>query len=197
MKPNKIFLFAMLICVLLTARADAVGDSSAWKKLLDDRTTVIITEALDLGGLKVGGRGKIAFTWLNKELLKTLNADKDVSEVISNGLSFYLSAKPSIAPLMKGKDVFLLTYYAIKRWDFKVEEIKINGYRLSQNDILNDPFYRVLGEIPPIKEREKTAETDDDLDDFVLHVAVPSLPKSGKIKISYGEDEVEWQIPKR
>ncbi|MCL1941874.1 MAG: hypothetical protein FWG09_08010 [Synergistaceae bacterium] len=171
--------------------------SGNWSKLIEKRSCVIYTEAIDIGGLLVGGRGKIVFTWLDRGLMKTLDKNREVDESIINGLAYYYNKKPEIAKLIKSRDVFLLTYQAIKRWDFKIEEIVINGYRLTMDDILTPPFYRVLGEIAPFNERARLAEDEDELEDYELHVVVPSLPKSGKIKLSYGEDMVEWEIPKR
>lgn len=194
---KRIFILAFLACLFAAGSCSAANLSETWKKLLNDRSSTIIVEGMDIGGLIVGGRGKISFTWLDKKLSNTLKSNRDLPESVSNGLVFYMSNKPSVMELMKGRDVFLLTYRPIKNWNFKVEEIVINGYRLTENDILNEPFYRVLGDLPSMKARERLAEEDEDMEDFVLHVAVPSMPKSGKIKISYGADEVEWQIPKK
>jgi hypothetical protein len=74
---------------------------------------------------------------------------------------------------------------------------------LSLDDILTPSYNRYLGEIAPLKMRERLAaeiatEDDDyDLDDYELYVAVPSMPKKGKVKLSYGDDTVEWEIPKK
>lgn len=189
-KMRKIVLMFAVLFIAATADAGSVSDN--WKKILDARTCGMITEAVDMGGgLFVGGRAKIKFTYLDKALLKTLERDRNVLESVQNGLAFYLSEKKSA--LMKGREVFMLTYHAIKRWDFKIEDMTINGYKLTEPDILNDPYYRTLGEILSYKERERLAERDEDMEDFVLHVAVPALPKAGKIKIAYKEDEVVWE----
>ena len=177
--------------------ANAEYMSNAWRGLLEKRTTMIFTESIDLGGLRVGGRGKIMFVWLDRSLNRVLQKDEDVDDSITNGLSFYFNKKKEVASLVKNRDVFLLSYHAIKRWDFKIEEIVINGYRLTVDDILTTSYYRVLGELPPKRDLEKLVEGEEYLDDYQLHVAVPSMPKSGKVKISYGDDTVEWEIPKR
>ncbi|MCL2767130.1 MAG: hypothetical protein FWE49_00140 [Synergistaceae bacterium] len=176
--------------------ADAERMTDAWRNLLEKRSSSIFTESIDLGGLRVGGRGKITFTWLDRSLLKVLEKDMDVDESVVTGLDYYYGYKPEIAKLIKNRDVFLLSYQAIKRWDFKIEAIVINGYRLTTDDILTHPSFRVLGEIPPFKEREKMVEDEGELDDFQLHVAVPSIPKRGKAILSYEDDSVEWEIPK-
>lgn len=196
-----IFLFFTSIIFIETANAEFM--SKEWKKLIEKRSCVIYTEAIDLGGLFVGGRGRIVFTWLDRSLIRALGNDADVDESISNGLSYYFSKNKEVTKLIKNRDIFLLSYQALKRWNFKIEDIVINGYCLTLDDILTPSYYRVLGEIAPLKEREKKAleiSTEEDefgIDDFVLHVAVPSMPKKGKVKISYGDDTVEWEIPKK
>ena len=202
MKHKKMAILLVLTFLFITAFNGAgtvSADSSrdTWIKLLEKRSSSIFTEAIDLGGLLVGGRGKIMFTWLDRSLLRTMERNMDVSDVIIEGLGYYISNKKEVSALLKNRDVFLLTYQAIKRWDFKIEEIVINGYRLTMGDILSPPFYRVLGEIMPLRVRERMAEDEDeDLSDYQLHVAVPSMPKKGKVILSYGDDTVEWEIPK-
>jgi hypothetical protein len=202
MKHKNFFSTALLVLAVVFSlffvvkTADAASSREIWRDLIAKRSSSIFTESIDLGGLRVGGRGKIIFTWLDRSLIKTLEKYPDVSESITNGIGYYHNKKPEIAKLIKNRDVFLLTYQAIKRWDFKIEDIVINGYRLTVDDILTPTFHRVLGEIPPFKERAKLAESEDELEDYELHVAVPPLPKSGKVKLSYGEDTVEWIIPK-
>jgi len=187
-------LFLSALSIVGTANAGSMQDT--WVKLLEKRSSLIITESIDLGGLRIGGRGRIMFTWLDRSLLKTLEKDRGVSEEVINGLGYYLRRDREVAALLKNRDVFLLSYQALKRWDFRIEEIVINGYRLTMDDILTLPHYRVLGDIPPLRTRERLAEDEEELYDYQLHVAVPSLPKRGKVILSYGEDLVEWEIPK-
>ncbi|MCL2147629.1 MAG: hypothetical protein FWH52_07460 [Synergistaceae bacterium] len=192
--------FSILLILLSFAFIEAANAeymSKAWRGLLEKRSTSIFTESIDLGGMRVGGRGKIMFVWLDRSLNKVLQKDGDVEDSITNGLAYYFNSKKEVASLVKNRDVFLLSYHAIKRWDFKIEEIVINGYRLTVDDILTSTYYRVLGELPPKRDLEKLVEGEEYLDDYQLHVAVPSMPKSGKVKISYGDDTVEWEIPKR
>ena|GEM_PF-5029324 len=180
-----------------TETANAEYMSKAWRELIEKRSAPIFIESIDLGGLRVGGRGKIVFVWLDRSLNRVLQKDDNVEDPIKNGLSYYFSSKKEVTSLVKNRDIFLLSYHAIKRWDFKVEEIVINGYRLTMDDILTAPYYRFLGDLPPKKQLERLVEEDEYLDDYQLHVAVPPMPKSGKVKISYGDDTVEWEIPKR
>ena len=190
------FLFLTVPYGVGTISADSSRD--AWMKLLEKRSSSIFTEAIDLGGLLIGGRGKIMFTWLDRSLIRTLERNMDVNDAVIDGLGYYLSNKKEVSALIKNRDVFLLSYQAIKRWDFKIEEIVINGYRLTMGDILTPPFYRFLVELIPLRVRERLAEEVEDefADDYQLHVAVPSMPKKGKVILSYGDDTVEWEIPK-
>jgi len=196
-------LLVFAFSIILFETANAALMSNNWSNLIENRSCMIFTESIDIGGLRVGGRGKIVFTWLDRSLMRTLANDADVDDSISNGLSYYYSNKKEMKQLLKNRDIFLLSYQALKRWDFKIEEIVINGYRLTLDDILTPTYYRVLGEIAPLKLREKVAiemSTADDefgVDDYELHVVVPSMPKKGKVKLSYGDDAVEWEIPKR
>ena len=194
--------FSVVLLILMSAffttfaeTANAVGNSNNWDRLLEKRSSSIFTESIDLGGLRVGGRGQITFTWLDRGLQKALDMDKDTYEAIISGLAYYHIKKPEVVKLLKNRDVFLLSYQAVKRWDFKIEEIVINGYRLTTDDILTPTYDRVLGEIPPRRTLEKLIEEDGDLDDYRLHVAVPSMPRSGFVILSYGDDTVEWEIP--
>ena len=195
--PAVLLILISLFFVSLDKTGIAEGNSDTWRKLLEVRSSSIFTESLDLGGLRVGGRGRIIFTWLDRSLLRTLERNRDTGEDVINGLGYYYGSKSETAALIRNRDVFLLTYQAFKRWDFKIEEIVINGYRLTTDDILTPPYYRVLGEIEPLRMRARYAEDEEDLDDFRLHVAVPSMPRSGKVILSYGEDIVEWEIPRR
>jgi hypothetical protein len=184
-----------LFSFVVTEAAESMSNS--WRGLLEKRSTSIFTESIDLGDLRVGGRGKIMFVWLDRSLIRVLEKDANVDDSIADGLDYYFSSKKEVANLVKKRDVFLLSYHAIKRWDFKIEEIVINGYRLTVDDILTAPYYRVLGELPPRKNLERLVDAEEYLDDYKLHVAVPPMPKSGKVKLSYGDDVVEWEIPRR
>ena len=198
MRCKTILLLVLFYITIINVNvADAENMSNTWRNLLEKRSSSIFTESIDLGGLRIGGRGKIMFVWLDRSLLRTFEKDNDVDESIMNGLGYYYSNKREVTRLLKNRDVFLLSYQAIKRWDFKIEEIVINGYRLTVDDILTAPYLRYLGEIPPLKERARMAEEDEDLDDYHLHVAVPAMPKSGKVKLSYGDDTIEWEIPRK
>jgi hypothetical protein len=201
-----VLILLSLFSFTFTETVFAENMSSTWKNLLEKRSSLIFTESVDIGGLRIGGRGRIMFVWLDRSLIKVLHKDGDVDDSISNGLAYFYKNNKEIKKLLQKRDIFLLSYQAIKRWDFKIEDIVINGYRLTVDDILTAAHYRVLGEIPPLKEQKRLAQTmisesmltdDDDVDDYQLHVAVPSMPKSGKVKISYGDDTVEWEIPKR
>jgi len=193
-----IVLFLVFCLTLFSVKAaDAEDMSNNWRNLLEKRSSLIFTESIDLGGLRIGGRGKIMFVWIDRSLIGAFEKDKDVDDTIVNGLDYYYSNKKEVSRLLKNRDVFLLSYHAIKRWDFKIEEIVINGYRLTIDDILTPPHHRFLGEIVPLKMRERIAEEDEDMDDYLLYVAVPSMPRSGKVKLSYGDDTIEWEIPRR
>ena len=189
-----VFLFLLSIDKVGTANAESRQDD--WRELLARRSSSIFTESLNLGGILVGGRGRIQFTWLDRSLLQTLERNRNVHESVIDGLSYYQSNNRETTRLLRDRDIFLLSYQAIRRWDFNIEEIVINGHRLTADDILTPRHYRVLGEIPPIRARERFAEYDEDLDYFRLHVAVPSMPRSGVVILSYGDDTVEWEIPR-
>ena len=198
-----LFITVSLFFFVCSDAANAAFMSKAWENLLEKRSSSIITESIELEGLRIGGRGRITFTWLDRSLMRILQNDNYVDESISNGLSYYYSNKKEVKNFIKNRDIFLLSYQAIKRWDFKIEEIVINGYRLSVDDILTPNYKHLLGEIPPIKELMRAAEemstVDNEFyaDNYQLHVAVPSMPKKGSVKISYGDDTEEWEIPKK
>ena len=198
-KTLRLIVLFLVFCLTLFSvkAADAEDMSNNWRNLLEKRSSLIFTESIDLGGLRIGGRGKIMFVWIDRSLIGAFEKDKDVDDTIVNGLDYYYSNKKEVSRLLKNRDVFLLSYHAIKRWDFKIEEIVINGYRLTIDDILTPPHHRFLGEIVPLKMRERIAEEDEDMDDYLLYVAVPSMPRSGKVKLSYGDDTIEWEIPRR
>jgi len=203
MNHKKIFFFVLIISVfafssIFIKAADAEMMSDTWRKLIAPRSSSIFTESIDLGGIRIGGRGKIMFTWLDRSLLRTLEKNRDVDNSIIDGLAYYYSSNKQEVRLVKNRDIFLLSYQAIKRWNFRIEDIVINGYRLTMDDILTHPYYRVLGEIAPLRERERIAiEEDEEIDDYQLYVAVPSMPRKGMVKISYGDDTVEWEIPRQ
>lgn len=182
-KRNGVLFLVLLFSMFFVAGCAYGKNSANWDKILKPRTAVLVTEAVSLDGLRIGGRGKIAWTWLDRRLSSVLNKDRSVDEDVETGLQYFMSSDSDTQKKLKGRDVFVITYRALKRWDVKVEEIVINGYRLSENDILTIPINRLLGELPPDEEG-------------ILHVAVPSLPKKGKIELAYGDETVEWQIPR-
>jgi hypothetical protein len=175
----RVWTMSLLACLALLTVAEA-KDSEAWREALERRSVVLVTEAVDVGGIMVGGRGKIVWTWLDRSLLKLLAKDHGVSDAVSNALSTYYAERTKLKNPIEGRDVILISYKAFKRWDFEIGEITVGGYRLKEDDIVTAPFYRVLGEMSPDEEA-------------YLHVTVPSLPSKGAVVFSYGEESTVWE----
>lgn len=194
---KKYFAFVILLALALMPLSAEAKTSNEWIKLLEPRTCTVVVEGADLGGIIVGGRGKVSFTWLDRGLRDRLRRDSIADEWISTGLGYYNSSNSDVVKKVKKRDVFYLAYNAMKPWDFKIEEITIGGYTLTKDDILTPEYVRHLGLLASDKTRDRMADEDEDLGYFELHVVVPSIKKGQTIKISYAGDSVEWTAPKK
>lgn len=184
MKRTKIFAVAVLILTFCTAAAEA-HNSKAWQDRIDARTATIWVEAQSLGdGIVLNARGQLDITWIERDLIQVLEKDRDVDEWVVTNLSWYSSSRKDTQAKVKGRDVLVLSYRAVKYWNFDPALLVVNGRAITSDDILTKPEYWDMGELSP-------GSTG------IVAVAVPRLKPKQKVEIQYGDDRTTLEIPSR
>ena len=191
MKTRKFFYRVVSFLTLLSAlcfvpdgRSPAEAfNSKAWGERLIARTTTLWIEGQLLGdGIVLNARGELNVTWLERRLSGILNDDRDVDEWVVNGLGYYFSSRKETRAIMKGRDVFVLNYRAIKNWNFDPTKLTINGYAITPDDVLTR---RVYWESDLASGGVGTVE-----------VAAPSLKPGQKVELRYEDAEAEFEVPR-
>ncbi|MDR3231851.1 MAG: hypothetical protein LBT65_10465 [Synergistaceae bacterium] len=173
-----------VFCLTATgARAEMV--SEAWQRRLDARTATLWIEGQSLGdNLILNARAELRVTWLERRLSRELNTDRNVDEWVITNLGYYFSNRKETLEKLKGRDILVLNYRAIKRWDFDPTKLVVDGYAVTADDILTKSEYWEAGELPP--------ETEG-----LIAVRVPALKPGRAVEIRYGDDAATLEAPRR
>jgi hypothetical protein len=124
--------------------------SAAWKERLDARTTTLWIKGQALGdSIVLNARGELEITWVGRDLIRHLERDRDVEEWLTSALGYYFSSRKDRRTTIKGRDVFVLNYRAVKYWDFDPTRLVVGGYVLTSDDILMKKEYWQIGELSP------------------------------------------------
>jgi len=158
-------------------------NSKAWKERLSARTATLWIDGQFLGdGIVLNARGELNVTWLERGLSRFLNADREVDNWVVDNLNYYFSRRKETRDKLKGRDVFVLNYRAIKNWSFDPSKLTIGGYTITPDDILTGRIYW---------ESELTPG-------YVGSVAVaaPSLKTGQTVELRYEDAEAQLVVPR-
>lgn len=184
MKPTKIFAIVVLLLTFCTA-AEA-HNSEAWQRGIAARTATIWVEGQPLGdGIVLNSRGELNITWLERGLVQVLEKDRDVDEWVVTNLSWYSSNRKETQAKVKGRDVLVLNYRAVKYWKFDPSLLIVNGHAVASDDILTKSEYWDDGE-------ELSPGSTG-----TVAIAISSLKPKQKVEIRYGDDRATLEIPSR
>ena len=184
--PIKKRLQAALTAILLLAALSACAwahASKAWQARLDARTAKLWFEGQDLDGIILNARGELNVTWLERRLVDFLDRDRDVHEWVVSNLGYYSSNRKENRDKLKGRDLYVLNYRAVKNWNFDPTLLRIGDYAVTADDILTKWDYQEVGELPP-------GLTG------ILAIAGPSLKRGQKIEIRYADAAASLEVPK-
>ena len=176
-------LLSALLFVPANLRSAEAQNSRAWTELLSERTVTLWIEGQFLGdNIVLNARGELSVTWLENGLTNVLNTDNYVDEWVKYGLSFYFSSHRETRAKMRGRDVLVLNYRARKRWNFDPTNLIVNGYAVTQNDILSLDIYW---------------KSDLLSGDFgIIAVAVPSLRPGQTVELLFEDARTTLVIPR-
>jgi hypothetical protein len=174
-----IFSFIVVLC------ADAEAHSSkAWEKRLNERTATLWVDAQTLGDdIVLNARGKLDVTRVERGLGRYLDTDRDVEEWLVNGLNYYSSNRKDTRAKVKGRDVFVLNYRAVKFWNFDPAKLVIGEYMVTPEDILTKKEYW---------ERELSPG-----DTGTVAVAAPPLEPGQKVELRYEDARAPLEVPRK
>ena len=173
---------AIFFLFLICSGAAYAHSSKAWQERLDARKTTLWVEGQDLGGIILNARAELNVTRLEESLKGYLEKDRDVDEWVLLNLNYYSSSRKDTRTKMKGRDVFVVNYRAIKYWDFDPTKLQINGRTITSEDILTRTEYWDSGELAP-----GTTGT--------LAVSAPSVKPKTKIEFIYEEARAILEVP--
>ena len=180
-----VLFFLTLLSALLFVSDDRAHarNSRAWEERLAARTATLWIEGQPLGdGIILNSRGELSVTWLESGLSRFLSDENEVDEWVLNGLNYYFSRSRETRAKLRGRDVFVLNYRAIKNWSFDPAKLMINGYAVTPDDILTGRGYW---------ESELTPG-----DTGTVEVAAPSLRPGQTVELRYEDTEAELEIPR-
>ena len=147
-KKDNFFGYVLFLALLsafffeLDAGTAYAYNSKAWRERLAARTVVLLVDGELLGdGIMLNSRGELNVTWLERGLTRILNTDTEVDEWVVNGLNYYFSNNKDTRAKIKGRDVFVLNYRALKNWSFDPAKLVVNGYAIVPDDILTRKLY--------------------------------------------------------
>ena len=171
------------IFFLLAEPSDA-HSSKAWKERLNARTATLWVDSQKLGDdIVLNARGELNVTWVERGLLRQLNADRDVDEWLVLALAHYSSHRKDTRAKVKGRDVFVLNYRAVKTWNFDPTKLVIGGYSVVSEDILTKKEYWETNLSPGYV--------------GTLALAAPSLEPGGKVELRYEDARATLEVPRR
>ncbi|MDR3265409.1 MAG: hypothetical protein LBT15_05290 [Synergistaceae bacterium] len=180
-----LFLCLTLCSLAFCATAAASAISEAWRTRLEARTATLWIEGQNLGdNLILNARAKLNVTWLERRLSRELETDRDVDEWVVTNLGYYFSSRKETRAKLKGRDILVLNYRAIKRWDFDPTKLVVDGRAITADDILTKNEYWDDGELPPDTEGTHA-------------VCVPALKPGRTVEIRYGDDSATFEAPRR
>jgi hypothetical protein len=175
------FLFVSLFVFLRVSPCGA-QNSEAWQERLKARTAVLWIDGQDLGDLVLNARAELDVTWLERALVHPLQGDRSADEWLASSLAYYFSSRKETREIMKGHDILVLNYKALKNWNFDPSKLVVNGRPLETTDILTRKDYRQTGELPPGTEG-------------TLTVRVPSVKPGERLELRYEDAGATIETP--
>ena len=173
---------AMLFILGARRPVEAYG-SKAWRERVSERTVTLWVEGQPLvDGIVLNARGELNVTWLERGLNRILNTDEDAPGWVKDNLNHYFSNRRETRAKMRNRDVFVLSYRAIKNWSFDPAKLEINGYAVTRDDILTHRVYW---------ESELTPGSDG-----MVAVAAPSLKPGETVELRYEDAAVQFEVPR-
>jgi hypothetical protein len=181
---KKIMLFLIFSFVFFTVPDAEAHSSKAWGKLLSERTATLWVDAQMLGeDIVLNARGELNVTWVERRLTQYLDADRNVEEWLVNGLGYYSSNRKETRAKVKGRDVFVLNYKAVKFWNFDPAKLVIGEYSVSPEDVLTRKEYWE-SELSPGGRG-------------TVAVAAPPLKPGQKVELRYEDARATLEVPKK
>ncbi|MDR2137468.1 MAG: hypothetical protein LBO68_04185 [Synergistaceae bacterium] len=158
--------------------------SAAWRERLEARTATLWIDGQALEGIVLNARGELNVTWVGRDLIRPLDQDRDVEEWLVSALGYYFSNRKDTRAKVKGRDVFVLNYRAVKYWNFDATRLVVDGYAITPDDILTKKEYWQDGELPPGYMG-------------TVAVAAPSPKPGRKIELRFEDAQAILEVPRR
>ncbi|MCL2010100.1 MAG: hypothetical protein FWG71_06085 [Synergistaceae bacterium] len=175
-------IFSALLFMPDGQRAAEARNSRAWRERLSARTGTLWIEGQSLGdGIVLNARGELNVTWLERGLGRALETDKNVAEWVVSGLGYYHSSRRETRDKLRGRDVLVLNYRAVKNWSFDPAELTVDGYTITPDDILTRKEYW---------ERELAPGRSG-----TVAVAAPSLKPGQTVELRYENSVIQLEVP--
>lgn len=169
--------------ILILGTAAWAHNSKAWQERLDARTATLWIEGQDIGdGIVLNSRGELNVTWIERGLVRYLNRDRDVEEWVFDSLNYYSSNRKDTQAKVKGRDVLVLRFRAVKYWNFSPTKLVVGDYSVTSDDILTKREYWDQGELTPGHVG-------------IVAVCVPSFKAGQKIDLSYEDSLTVFEVP--
>lgn len=144
------FFASLLLLLSLCAFAAEAHNSKAWQARIDARTATLWVEGQPLGdGIILNARAELSATWLERGLVHELDRDRDVDEWVVTNLSWYSSSRKENQAKIKGRDVLVLNFRAVKYWTFDPARLTVDGKAVTPDDILTKAEYRNMEDLSP------------------------------------------------
>jgi hypothetical protein len=181
---KKIILFLIFSFVFFTVPDAEAHRSKAWEKRLNERTATLWIDAQTLGDdIVLNARGELNVTRVERGLTQYLSTDRDVEEWLVNALNYYSSNRKDTRGKVKGRDVFVLNYRAVKFWNFDPAKLVIGEYSISPQDVLTKKEYWE-NELSP-------GQTG------TVAVAAPPLKPGQKVELRYEDARATLEVPQK
>jgi hypothetical protein len=183
-RKNRLALLLVFSFIFFMAPRAEAYRSKEWDKRLNERTATLWIDAQMLGeDIVLNARGELNVTRVERGLTQYLSTDRDVDEWLINGLNYYSSNRKDIRAKVKGRDVFVLNYRAVKFWNFDPAKLVIGQYAVSPEDVLTR------------KEYWESALSPGNRGTVV--VAAPPLKPGQKVELRYEDAQVTLEVPRR
>ncbi|MDR1731458.1 MAG: hypothetical protein LBR61_05130 [Synergistaceae bacterium] len=178
-----LFVLSLLFFAVFSVPGAEAHNSKAWQKRLAAHTATLWIEGQSLGDVILYSRAQLDVTWLPRSFAREADRDSDVDEWVLENLSYYFSRFKDRRAKVKGRDILVLNYRALKTWTFDPTKLIVNGYQVTKEDILTKEEYQDLEELPPEGEGS-------------LAVCVPALKNGRDLELQYDDATATLRAPK-
>jgi hypothetical protein len=186
---------AALLLLVCCAASSAFGADIAEEieRLSEPRTAVCWFEGDVIGNVVVNSRGRITFLYMDSRLASAFSRqnERDRKNGRPSSLAPHLTAYATKHGAKKKHVLFVASVRALKRWDFDTEKITVAGYSPAKGDILTGVTGSTLMELRP-----GVSPLGKGYEGYVgFFVPADRVQAGTEIKIGYGPDLADWNVP--